>query len=154
MKKRCWFISDDVQVFIVFSFCHCRWSHSHSSWSDEWLCGPGSDRSLHREDDTVRNRDFRGLLLQVLLTWTLSVSVLLLELKLWRNLSLDLLCLLSPGRFFKLLHRETVVVNRWLTWSCYWHGLSAVQFPNNHEINTHVIVISVYYHLISLIHET
>lgn len=47
-----------------------------------WLCGPGSDRSLHCEDDTVRNCDFSGLSLQMLVTRRLFVRVSLLELKL------------------------------------------------------------------------
>lgn len=101
-----------------------RWSHSYRNRSDVRLCGSGRDCALHREDDTVRKRMF----------FFTSVCHYLLWLPVVLSKAGDLqkcveaatlqshLYILSLGRFFTLLHRETVVVNRWFTCFPYWHS--------------------------------
>lgn len=93
----------------------CRWSHSHRDRSDVRLCGSGRDRALHREDDTVSKED---------LIFPVPPPALFNSLLLWSNPDL-FVRVSSLGRFFTLLHRETVVVNRWFTCFPYWHSCPA-----------------------------
>lgn len=102
-------------------FFFCRWSHSYSNRSDVWLCRSGRDRSLHREDDTVRS--FAALLGTASLTTSRSdLTGRSTETVGAVEISSLILHLPSLGRFFTLLHHEAVVVNRWFTWFQYWQG--------------------------------
>lgn len=101
-------------------FFLCRWSHSYSNRSDVWLCRSGRDRSLHREDDTVRS--FAALLGTASLAASRSDLTGRSEPVGAVETSSLILHLPSLGRFFTLLHHEAVVVNRWFTWFQYWQG--------------------------------